>query len=71
MNMTDSRIEENYRKEGYRMKDPYQKAFEQTWKGINQIYEMILWIAKRTLSMHEFEEFSKEFSGSKKDGEQE
>lgn len=52
------------------MKDPYQKAFEQTGKVINQIYEMLLWIAKRTLSMHEFEEFSKEFSGSKKDGEQ-
>lgn len=53
------------------MKDPYQKAFEQMGKVINQIYEMILWIAKRTLSMHEFEEFSKEFSKSKKDGEQE
>lgn len=52
------------------MKDPYQKAFEQTGKVINQMYEMLLWIAKRTLSAHEFEEFTKEFSGSKKDGEQ-
>ena len=54
-----------------RMKDQYQKAFEQTGKVINQMYEMLLWIAKRTLSAHELEEFSKEFSESKKDSEQE
>lgn len=53
------------------MKDPYQKAFEQMGKVINQIYEMLLWIAKRTLSAHELEEFSKEFSGSKNGGEKE
>ena len=52
-------------------KDPYQKAFEQIGEIINQMYEMLLWIAKRTLSAHELEEFTKEFSKSKKDGEKE
>ena len=51
------------------MKDPYQKAFEQIGGIINQMYEMLLWIAKRTLTAHELEEFTKEFPKSKKDGE--
>ncbi len=44
------------------MKDPYQKVFEDISKALAKHSEMIVWIAKRTLSAKEFSEFIDEFA---------
>ena len=44
------------------MKDPYQKAFEEISMALAKHTDMIVWIAKRTLSAKEFSEFIDEFS---------
>ena len=44
------------------MADPYRKAWESIGKALSVQSNMILWIAKRTLSAKEFEEFVDEFA---------
>lgn len=43
------------------MNDPYEKAWESIGKALSTQSKMILWIAERTLSVKEFQEFIDEF----------
>lgn len=45
-----------------RAEDPYQKAFDDIAKAFTKLRDMILWIAKRTLSAKDFEDFVNEFT---------
>ena len=44
------------------MDDPYKEVFEAISKTLQKLSNMIVWIAKRTLSVKEYEEFADEFS---------
>ena len=44
------------------MKDPYEKVWEEIRKGFDYNIKMINWIAKRTLSVNDYEEFIDEFA---------
>ena len=44
------------------MNDPYQMVFESFAKALTKCNEMIVWIAKRTLTAKDFTEFVEEFS---------
>ena len=43
------------------MKNPYEKALDAIGKALTTQSKMVLWIAARTLSAKEFEEFIDEF----------
>lgn len=44
------------------MKDPYEKVWEEIRKGFDYTIKMINWIAKRTLSVNDYEDFINEFA---------
>lgn len=44
------------------MKDPYEKAWDSITKVFNTFIDMIVWIAQRTLTAKEFQEFLDEFN---------
>ena len=50
-------------------REALEKYAEETSKCINQLIKMIIWIIKRVLPLHEYEDFMKEFSIKKQDGE--
>ena len=43
------------------MEDPYKKLYEDLSKALTKLADMIVWVAKRTLSVSEFEQLVKEF----------
>lgn len=43
-------------------KDPYERTFKDIVEYINQVVDMVLWIAKRTLTVKDYTEFYEEFS---------
>lgn len=45
------------------------KFTKEVTKAINISFKMIIWLAKRLLPFHEFEDFTKEFTINIKDGE--
>ena len=45
-----------------RMKDPYEKIWEEIGKGFELTIKMIKWIAERTLSAKDYKEFVDEFT---------
>lgn len=49
------------------MKDPYDKMWKEIQKALNQLSNMILWLAKRLLSVNAYMEFVNEFSEEKAD----
>ena len=49
------------------MKDPYEKAWESISKALSTQSKMVLWIAERTLSAKEFQEFVDEFTKKPED----
>lgn len=53
------------------MTDPYKKAWESIGKALSEQSKMILWIAERTLSVKEFNEFVDEFSKKPEDNHDE
>lgn len=53
------------------MNDPYEKAFEAIGKALSAQSKMVLWIAERTLSAKEFQEFIDEFAKKPKDNHDE
>ena len=44
------------------MKDPYEKVWEEIRKGFALNIKMIKWIAERTLSVKDYQEFIDEFT---------
>ena len=44
------------------MKDPYEKVWEEIRKGFDLNLKMIKWIAERTLSVKDYQEFIDEFT---------
>lgn len=46
-------------------KDPYQKTFKQIADAISTLHNMIIELAKRTMTMGEFEEFTKAVNAKK------
>ena len=44
------------------MEDPLKKLYRDIIKNINQLGDMIVWIAERTLTAKEFKEFIDRFS---------
>ena len=53
------------------MTDPYKKAWESIGKALSAQSKMILWIAERTLSAKEFNEFVDEFAKKPEDNHDE
>lgn len=53
------------------MNDPYVKALEAIGKALSAQSKMVLWIAERTLSAKEFQEFIDEFAKKPKDNHDE
>lgn len=51
------------------MKNPYEKLYEAVSKALAKLSNMIVWLAKQTLSVKEFTEFMNEF-GEKKDDDE-
>ena len=51
------------------MEDPYKKIWEDIAKAFTKESNMIVWLAKRTLTAKEFAEFVDEFSEKKNDDE--
>ena len=49
------------------MKDPYEKVWENISKSLTKLGNMIVWLAKRTLSVKEYMEFADEFTEKKND----
>lgn len=49
------------------MSDPYKKAWESIVKTLSTESKMILWIAERTLSAKDFQEFINEFTKKPED----
>lgn len=49
------------------MKDPYYKTWKEIQRALNQLSSMILWLAKRLLSVDAYMEFVNEFSEEKAD----
>ena len=43
------------------MNDPYRKLFESINKALTKLSNMIVWLAKRTLSVKDFMDFVDEF----------
>ena len=43
------------------MEDPYKKLYEDLSKALTKLADMIVWVAKRALSVSEFEQLVKEF----------
>lgn len=56
-------------KAGADMEDPYKRVWEDIAKALTKESNMILWLAKRTLTVKEFGEFIDEFSEKKDDDE--
>lgn len=52
------------------MKDPYAEVFEAIGNAIKKQTDMIVFIAKHTLTVSEYEKFTEEFRADKKDAEQ-
>lgn len=44
------------------MHDPYKNLFESISKALTKLSNMICWVAKRTLTSKEFDEFVEEFT---------
>jgi len=44
------------------MKDPYEKVWKEIRKGFDLNLKMIKWIAERTLSVKDYQEFIDEFT---------
>lgn len=53
------------------MSDPYKKAWESIGKALSTQSKMILWIAERTLSAKDFQEFIDEFTKKPEDNHDE
>ena len=53
------------------MTDPYKKAWESIRKALSAQSKMTLWIAERTLSVKEFNEFVDEFAKKPEDNHDE
>lgn len=51
------------------MKDPYQKAFDQVAEALNTLRDMIFELAKRTLTIKEYEEYAETLNKKKSDDE--
>ena len=49
------------------MNDPYKKIWESIGKAISTQSKMVLWIAERTLSAKDFNEFVNEFAKKPED----
>ena len=49
------------------MNDPYKKIWESIGKAISPPSKMVLWIAERTLSAKDFNEFVNEFAKKPED----
>ena len=49
------------------MSDPYKKVWESISKALSTQSKMVLWIAERTLSAKEFQEFVDEFAKKPED----
>ena len=48
--------------------DPYKVLAESIEKAFAKLADMIVWVAKRTLTVNEFEQFLKEFAEEKQEG---
>lgn len=53
------------------MKDPYEKAWESISKALSTQSKMVLWIAERTLTAKDFQEFVDEFAKKPEDNHDE
>lgn len=53
------------------MKDPYAEVFEAIGNAIKKQTDMIVFIAKHTLTVNDYESFIEEFRTDKKDSERE
>ena len=46
--------------------DPYKELYESAQQAFVKVGNMIVWVAKRTLTANEYEQFLKEFAEEKK-----
>lgn len=53
------------------MTDPYKKAWESIGKTLSMQSKMIIWVAERSLSAKEFQEFAEEFAKKPEDNHDE